>query len=506
MPTSVAQAPSARRLTRPAADRAWSAAPRRGRRGRRCAAPRAGRGRRRRRPPAARGLEHQPQAGGVHERHLAQVEHDARRPPRARRRAPAPARRRSRGRSRPTGATTTASPARRRVTENSGAGSTGAIFSWTPGGTTEGCLSTSITPSSPRATSSPRRATSRTCSVWRSRRRPAPSPSCASTTGSCCSSRPRRPVRSSRSTCASRSTTSASKRCRAARGARAGPLGRPALHAARHQPQPRRPWRVLPGPLGQLLRGDHTALRGLTDGRHAGARVPLRRGVRMRTRGRAGGPAAVHFTAAPALLRGLGDGPAAARRRVPAGRADGAHELLGAGEPVHAGPGRDLPRRPAALRGLLGLLRRLRALRHGPGRARRRPAAPRGDQRRRQPAAAGRARPARAALGAAPGRRAGRADGDDRGWRGRRAQGRPAGALGQGLRGGRGRAGLARAAARALRRGRPALPARPAAGQRRRAPRPRPALVAGGAAGRRAGRRPAALEAARADGPARAQA
>ena len=43
----------------------------------------------------------------------------------------------------------------------------------------------------------------------------------------------------------------------AARGDRAGALGGPALHPARHQSQPRRPRRVLPGPLGQLLRGDH---------------------------------------------------------------------------------------------------------------------------------------------------------------------------------------------------------------------------------------------------------
>ena len=35
----------------------------------------------------------------------------------------------------------------------------------------------------------------------------------------------------------------------------------PRCTPARHQPQPRRPWRVLPGPLRQLLRGDHAALR-----------------------------------------------------------------------------------------------------------------------------------------------------------------------------------------------------------------------------------------------------
>ena len=179
-----------------------------------------------------------------------------------RRRAPAPARRRWRGRSRRR-ARRRRLAGGRRVTENSGAGSTGAIFSCaTDPDTNEGCLSTSITPSSPRATSSPRRATSRTCSVWRSRRRPAHSPSCASTTASCCSSRPRRPATIVPiHLCLQVDDARFDALVARLAGARAGPLGGPAPQPARHQSQPRRPWRVLPGPLRQLLRGDNAALR-----------------------------------------------------------------------------------------------------------------------------------------------------------------------------------------------------------------------------------------------------
>ena len=71
-----------------AADRAWSGAPRRGRRGRRRAAPRAARARRRSARPPREASSTSRRPGGVDERHLAQVEHDAAAPPRARRRAP----------------------------------------------------------------------------------------------------------------------------------------------------------------------------------------------------------------------------------------------------------------------------------------------------------------------------------------------------------------------------------------------------------------------------------